>query len=281
MSGDAWIRDASSSSFWRGVVDFYRHKRLAVFFARLSLLKFTRRTLLGYFWLPIRCFMPYVGAAVLANAVLSVDGVTTPYLLFLFSGALVWTLFSTSAYWLARSIELCRRYVRSHHASLLAYPAGFFAPALVNGAMVVALLCGLLGYYQYGGTIQSLAHPERILILAAAVVTALLQGAVVGLTLAPLALQTRDMRFALAYALGAMMLATPVAYPASALAEQWRWLAEVNPVAVAIDAFRFALFGLGEFDPVKFTLVAASSTLAAILAAAVLIFCEPYVKRHA
>ncbi len=281
VSEEIWIRRTSASDVIRALRDLYRYRRLIVFFGRQALLKFTRRTILGFLWLPIRCFAPYIGAAFVARAVLQIEGGAAPYLVFLFSGALPWTLFSTSAYWITRSLELNRRYIRSRHASILAYPAGFYSPALVNAGMIGALLVGLLVYHRYAPTLASLASPLSWLLITGADAMLLMQGATVGLLLCQLAMRTRDTRFTLGYALGALLLMTPIAYPVTAVSERWRWALENNPIAVAIETFRYGLLGVGELDPVRTAAVAAGSALAFACAVVFLVKTENSVKRYA
>jgi lipopolysaccharide transport system permease protein len=69
----------------------------------------------------------------------------------------------------------------------------------------------------------------------------------------------RDVRYALPFLTQLWMFATPVAYPASLLPEQWRWIYAVNPMVSVVEGFRWALLGTTVLDA---PMLAASVTAA-------------------
>src|SRR5262249_60356068 len=66
-------------------------------------------------------------------------------------------------------------------------------------------------------------------------------GYAVGLCLAPLQAIYRDIGILLPFALQIAMYLSPIAYPASIVPESVRWLYRMNPIAVMVDATRWAL----------------------------------------
>jgi lipopolysaccharide transport system permease protein len=62
-----------------------------------------------------------------------------------------------------------------------------------------------------------------------------------GFWLAALNVQYRDVRYAIPFITQFWMFATPIAYPASLLAEPWRTLYGLNPMAGVIEGFRWSL----------------------------------------
>ena len=61
-----------------------------------------------------------------------------------------------------------------------------------------------------------------------------------------------------------------VFYPVSMLSEPWRDIARINPILHMVDAFRYGVLGVGDFDigvafPVMLTLVAGLSAIALML----------------
>ena len=65
----------------------------------------------------------------------------------------------------------------------------------------------------------------------------------VGLWLAALNVQFRDVRYMVPFLVQAWLFATPIAYPSSLLAEPWRTLYGINPMAGVVEGFRWALLG--------------------------------------
>jgi lipopolysaccharide transport system permease protein len=83
----------------------------------------------------------------------------------------------------------------------------------------------------------------------------------VGMWLAALNVQYRDIRYALPFLIQLWMYATPIIYPASLIPAEWRWLLALNPLAGLVEGYRAALFGR-EWD---WTALSISSSITLIL----------------
>ena len=59
----------------------------------------------------------------------------------------------------------------------------------------------------------------------------------------------RDVRYTLPFLTQFWMLATPIAYPSSLVPEGWRALYGLNPMAGAVEGFRWALLGAPQPPP--------------------------------
>jgi lipopolysaccharide transport system permease protein len=73
----------------------------------------------------------------------------------------------------------------------------------------------------------------------------ILTAVAVSLWLSALNALYRDVRYAVPFLLQFWMFASPVAYPASLVPEQWRWLYGINPMSGVIEGFRWSLTGAG------------------------------------
>jgi len=60
---------------------------------------------------------------------------------------------------------------------------------------------------------------------------------------------TRDARFATGQVLSVWYLLTPVLYPLSQVPEEYRGWMLLNPMAIVVETFKWAVFGVGEFYP--------------------------------
>jgi lipopolysaccharide transport system permease protein len=61
------------------------------------------------------------------------------------------------------------------------------------------------------------------------------------LLMSALTVRLRDIRFVVPLALQLLMYSTPIIYPESAVPERWRWVFELNPLAVIIGGYRDAI----------------------------------------
>jgi lipopolysaccharide transport system permease protein len=88
------------------------------------------------------------------------------------------------------------------------------------------------------------AHVSWMVIFAPLVILATaVFGYSIALWLAPLNAVYRDIGIALPFVLQIGMYLSPIVYPASLVPEKFRWLFELNPIAVMVNAMRWIVLG--------------------------------------
>ena len=80
--------------------------------------------------------------------------------------------------------------------------------------------------------------------------------------LSALAVQYRDVRYALPFAVQFLMYAAPVVYPTSLIPGRFRYLYAINPLVGVIEGFRATLLGSG---PVPWDLIGIGSVSALVM----------------
>ena len=117
-------------------------------------------------------------------------------------------------------------------------PLATVLSGVVDFALAFAVLLVMMPFYGVAPSAQILWLP---LFLALALVASL----GVGLWLAALNVQYRDVRYVLPFLTQFWLFATPIAYSSSLLQEPWRTLYGLNPMVGVVDGFRWALLGAG------------------------------------
>jgi lipopolysaccharide transport system permease protein len=67
-----------------------------------------------------------------------------------------------------------------------------------------------------------------------------------GIIISSLTTKYRDLQHLVGFGVSLWMYGTPVIYPVSSIPEQWRWVADVNPVTPIIETFRAGFLGAGD-----------------------------------
>jgi lipopolysaccharide transport system permease protein len=98
------------------------------------------------------------------------------------------------------------------------------------------ILFALMLTFAIAPTVWALALP---LLVALMMLTA--SGA--GMWLTAMAIQYRDVNYAMSFGVRLLMYASPVVYAASEVPQRWRLLYGLNPMAGVIEGFRAALLG--------------------------------------
>ncbi len=196
------------------------------------------------------------------------DGV--PYPLFAFTALVPWTYFSNALLEGTNSLVANTVMLAKVYFPRLMLPLSAVCAKLVDFGVSLTMLAGLMAYY---GVVPG----RDILLLPALVALMILTAAGLSTWLTALAIQYRDIKYAMTFVVQVLMYCTPVVYPASLIPETYtrggyvyypRLLYALNPMVGVIEGMRstllhatpipWALIGIGS---VSATLIAASGCL--------------------
>lgn len=202
-----------------------------------------KQTAIGVAWVVLQpLIMMLIFTAVFGKmAKVPSDGIWYPA--FSLTGLLPWTYFSQAVSRAGESVVANANMVRKIYFPRLWLPLATVISPLVDFALSMILLFGLLIYAGIPLTWKVVTLPAFILL---AMLTAL------GLCLFTSALHAkyRDVGHAIPFVIQIWMYLTPIVYPVSLVPEQWRWLYGLNPMVGVIEGFRWALLGQTAPDPV-------------------------------
>ena len=196
-----------------------------------------RQTVLGVVWVVAQPLMTMAIFTVLMNRVAGIqaDG-GVPYPVFILSGLVPWTFFSTAVVVSSNSLI-----GNAHLISKVYFPRMIIPAAAVSGGLVdlgvTLLLVGILCLW-YG---TGLGASILLLPVLALIATAFAFGC--GLWLSSLNVEYRDVRVIIPFLLQIWMYATPVAYPARVLPAEFRAIVRANPMTGLVESFRASILG--------------------------------------
>lgn len=225
--------------------DAWASRRLLYFFgARMIRLRYSG-AVLGWLWLFIRPLATALFFTAIFGQMVKLPSDGMPYLVFFLSGMIVWNFFSGALLFMTRSLRSHRRLITKLYFPKMIVPLASIAPFALELVIYGAVFAAVLVYYRI---VDGLFYFQFRLELAWAAVhllLALLLMVGIGLWASILNSQARDVRFTLPYVLQMWFFITPVLFPLSLVPEGWRWLTPFNPMAVAVEGFRWSLLGTG------------------------------------
>ena len=213
-----------------------------------------KQTLLGVTWAIIQplftmlVFWLFFGRL----AGLPSDGI--PYPLFAYAGLVPWTFVSNAVISGGNSLIGNPSLITRVYFPRMIIPCAAVGAGLMDFAIILLFLIVPMGAYGVAITWNLLLLPFLI-----TMTTLLALG--VGMWLAALNVQYRDIRYVLPFLIQLWMYSTPLIYPASLIPAEWRWLFAFNPLAGLVEGYRTALFGR-EWD---WTTLSISSTITFML----------------
>jgi lipopolysaccharide transport system permease protein len=183
---------------------------------------------------------------------------TVPYEVSVFCGLLPWQLFAATLTQCTHSLVVNRNLVTKVYFPRLALPLSTLLVGLVDFAIGLVVLTGLMTWCGvYPGW--------PVLALPVLLVTAALTSIAVGLWLAALNAIYRDVEFVVPFLVQVGFFVSPVVYETAAVVPaQWRWLYALNPMVGVLDGFRWALLGAGPppWQTVGMSLIGGAALLA-------------------
>jgi lipopolysaccharide transport system permease protein len=148
-----------------------------------------------------------------------------------------WTFFATGLAMSSNSLVGSSHLVQKVYFPRLIIPLATVLAGIVDFAIAMVVLLGLMVWYRIVPTWNVLWLPAFVLLAFATAVG-------VGLWLSAMNVKYRDVRYVVPFLAQFWMYATPVAYASSLVKEPWHTILGINPMAGVVEGFRWALLGM-------------------------------------
>lgn len=215
----------------------WRARELMYVLARRDIMVRYRQTVIGVLWSLVRpalnVFVFTLVFGILARLP-SQDGV--PYPVLVLSGLMPWALFSTLLSDMSNSLLINAATVSKTYFPRLLVPLSTIPVNLFDFVISFALMAMLMLYY---GFVPS----WRIVFIPALVFATVVAASGLGLMLAALNVQYRDVRYIVPFVISIGLLLSPVGYAPEAVPEHLRFFFSLNPMVSIIEGFRWATLG--------------------------------------
>jgi lipopolysaccharide transport system permease protein len=240
-----------------GFAELWSLRAIAVVLARRSLMVRYRQTLIGAAWVLIQPLTLMLVFTVFFGLFMNRSIGATPYAVFVYLGLLVWMMASRVLSQGSTSVSSNSGLLSKIYFPRAYLPIGVAIGSLVDFAFGFAALFALLVFYAIAPTIGLLTIPLATVIALAAVL---------GVTfwLSALNAQYRDVGQLLPFLTQVWFFTSPIFYSSDVIPAEWRSLYWLNPIAVSIEAFRWAFAGLAP-PPVEAWLIGGAVAVALLV----------------
>ena len=220
--------------YWR---DLWAYRELFAILAWRDVAVRYKQTVIGVAWAVVRPFLTMVVFTVVFGhlAKLPSEG-GAPYPVMVFAGMLPWFLFSTILSEASNSLVGNANLVGKVYFPRLIIPASSAVVALVDFAVNLAILFGLMVWYGFWPT-------WRIALLPAFVALAIVASLGPAFLITALNVKYRDFRYIIPFIVQFGLYVSPVGFSSAIVPAQWRFWYSLNPVVGVIDGFRWCVLG--------------------------------------
>jgi lipopolysaccharide transport system permease protein len=194
------------------------------------------QSVLGIGWALIQPLFTMIIFTVIFGRIAQVPSDGIPYPLFSYAALVPWTYFANALNDAGASLVSGSKMITKVYFPRVVLPLAAVLGKLIDFGIASILLFILMAWYQVWPTSGVVLLPVLLLVLMVA-------AAGVGMWLTALAIQYRDVKYGLSFAVSLLIYVSPVIYPISALPQQYRLLYGLNPMVGVIEGFRSALLG--------------------------------------
>jgi lipopolysaccharide transport system permease protein len=233
----AWIENRPSRGL-RGLDlrELWQYRELAGFLALRDLKVRYKQAAFGAAWAVLQPLVGVVVFTVVFRRLARVPSEGIPYPVFAFLGLAVWAYVSSGVTKVSQSLVSNSPLITKVYFPRLLAPLASALPGLLDLALSLIVLGLLMVVYHVTPSWALLTLPLWLIGLVAATLS-------VGLWLAALNVQYRDVNHVVTLLVQFWLFVSPVAYPSSLVPDAWRPLYALNPVAGLLEGFRWAMLG--------------------------------------
>jgi lipopolysaccharide transport system permease protein len=221
-----------------GLRELWRFRELLVFLAWRDLKVRYKQTLLGVVWAVLQPLLYTFVATLIFKRLLDVYSVG-PYELLALSGFVFWLPFANAVTLASNSLVGNASLVTKIYFPRLLAPLGTIVATGVDLVLSTGLLLVVMAAYGY------FPDPVRVWVAIPAALVAAATAIGVGSWLAALNVKYRDIRFVVPFVLQLWLFGSSVfiTFDALNLDEPWATIYWLNPMAGAVEAFRWSMLG--------------------------------------
>jgi lipopolysaccharide transport system permease protein len=211
--------------------EFWKYRELLYFLTWRDIKVRYKQTVLGVLWAILQPVLTMVVFTIFFGKLAKMPSDGVPYPIFIFSGLLPWSLFSSILNNASSSLIGNERLISKVYFPRLIIPLSSIGTAMVDFIFAMMVMAGMMVYYRVDISLTVLLIPIFILFILSC-------GAGVGLILGALNVAYRDFKYVVPFMVQLWMFATPVVYPLSLIPEKYRMIYALNPMAGLLDSFR-------------------------------------------
>lgn len=238
------------------------HRDLLVLLVKKELSAKFRQTLLGPLWFLLQPVLLTLVYLLLLDRIAMVPYGQVPAHLFLLLSVPLWNYFAQSLSAVAEGLNTHVALLNKVHFPRLVIPLTALIWRLVPLSLQLLLFLGVAFFSE-----KLLAPPVWVaLVFPVLLLHLALLALGIGLGIASLSIRYKDLQHLFPFLLQLALFATPVLYPATALPNGFRWLAEWNPVAPLLETLRALVFQ-AHFPSLESYLFSLLSTVVILLVA--------------
>jgi lipopolysaccharide transport system permease protein len=231
------IRPSSKVDYF-DLKELWRYRELLYLLAARDVRLRYKQTAFGVVWAVLQPLLPAAIFAVIFGVFAKLPSNGSPYLLFVFTGTMIWNLFSQAISRAGNSLVGNSSLISKVYFPRMIVPLSSIGAVVFDFAVTSVLLVVLMCLYKTSPSLNLVFFPFFLLL-------ALVTAVGMSLWLSALNVKYRDFMYAMPFFIQVWLYATPVVYASSLIPQKFRWLYSINPAVGFVEGFRWSVLGSG------------------------------------
>ena len=232
--------------------ELYQYRDLLILLTKKNIVVKYKQTIAGFSWAIINPVFQMIIFTFVFSRVAQVSTDNIPYPIFSFSALVPWVFFSSSLNATTASLVGQTNLLTKVYFPRLVIPISTVLSHLVDYLISFSILILMMFYYEYTPSLKAII----IIPYLTCLIVALSIG--IGSALSAISVQYRDVKHGIGLVINIWLYATPIAYPLSAVPNEYKFIYGLNPMVGIIDTFRNVII---ISSPISYTLLLISSGL--------------------
>ncbi|MBS1952124.1 MAG: O-antigen export system, permease protein [Cytophagales bacterium] len=218
--------------------EIWHYRELFYFFTWRDIKIKYKQTMLGFLWAILQPLLMMTIFTLFFGRALNIPSQNLPYPVYVFSGLLIWNIFSTGLSNAANSMVNNASIIKKIYFPRLIVPVSSILVALFDFLMALILFMSILIFYQQPVSWTIIFYWPFAMLLSVIATLGL------GSWLAALNVKYRDFRYVIPFLIQVLFFLTPVIYPITLLKyPMLQYALATSPMYVAVEFFRLPLTG--------------------------------------
>ena len=218
------------------VKELWRYKDLLYFLVVRGIKGKYAQSILGIGWAVIQPLVQTLVFTVIFGTLAKLDSDGAPYILFSFAAMVPWNYFSSILTESSNALIANKDMLSKVYFPRLVLPLASVFSKLIDFGISFIVMIGLFIYYGFVPSINVIYFPVLLIIL---IMTSL----GVGMILSAMAIQYRDVQYAMGFMVRILMYSVPVVYSINIIPQKWVYVYALNPMVGVIEGMRAAFLG--------------------------------------
>jgi lipopolysaccharide transport system permease protein len=218
--------------------EIWRYRELLLSLVERELRVRYKQTVLGAIWVILQPLLTMLIFTLFFSHLVTIPIGNVSYAVFIYTALVPWIYFSNTLTRLGSGLLEQQSIITKVYFPRLLIPLSSLVAGLVDLGLAILVLAALLAFYRITPPTTVWAAP---LFLAFTVLAAFS----FGIWLAALNVEYRDVGQVIPFLIQIWFFATPIIYPAVLIRPSLRFLYGLNPMAVAVEGFRWSVLGVG------------------------------------